>query len=773
MKNDPMMIYRTLATDVRRTRIDLIKDQVWEFCAADCEPPALIVQTTYGLQCKGMHLYPRFRMKGTTIADPRTFAQEPQLVRRFSDLLSVKCSPFANIDAEFDYWVPSSQTLCGRTRIANSGSSSVTLTLEWVALLYPMEKREGMSSIQMGVNTVLSGTMGSLFPVFFLTGGPQASTRSLPGLELEMTLAPGAERKVSWAIAALESAEASFTQARQSTALSWENEILKREMEEKRRYFHFRSEDPVLDDLLYETQLKAHQCLLRGPQPESHLFLLSRRQADAPLGDFTISPVTRQTNMPSSLYDFWLTSRILLPVEPESIREVVQTYLDTQTPDGAIPLGNKPDGTPTRAMIPPLLAGIARDVYLYLPDQEWLLQVFSPLVDALKCWLKPETPTWENLLQTGLDSSPLYAQWKESDQGVDIQTVDAPGLHALLAHECQALLQMSEWLGETEQRPWLEQQIERLKAHVLAGWNEDKAAFCYQDVASGESPLAELLHSESRNGSHPLKIKCDAPRRLQVRCLKPEGFPEPAKLILHGSGPNGPLTEEMHFSRSKFREGIARATSTQLYLTLERIEVEGLKKGERLEIAQAGYTTQDISLFLPLWAGLVSPEKAQRMIDGHLLPHFLTTNGLTAIESDSEGTVMPFWNTIIAESLLRTGFRQTASQIMLAFLHGIRNSWLENHENHRYLRASDNAGLGEHDALAGLPGVLPYLQCLGLEQPQTDEILIAGLNEFCPANTVQYGKVGITLNADATQISTLNGSKIEIRDADRHKIVLP
>jgi hypothetical protein len=773
MKNDSMMFYRTLATDVRRTKIDLINDQVWEFCATDCEPPALMVRTTYGLQCKGMRLFPRFRIKNTTVSDPRTFAQEPQLIRRFSDLLTVRCSPFPSIDAEIDYWVPSSQTLCGRTRVVNNSSGSVTMTLEWVVLLYPMDKREGMTNASMGVNTVLCGTMEPLFPVFFLTGGPQASTRSLPGLELEMTLAPGAERKVSWAVAALDSHEASFTQARQSTALAWDSEILKREMEEKRRYFHFSSEDPILDDLLYETQVKAHQCLIRGPMPENLLFLLSKRQPDHPLGNFHISPTSHQVDIPSSIYDFWLASRILLPVEPDLIREIIQAYLATQQSDGAIPWGSKPDGSPTKAMIPPLLAGIARDVYTYLPDNEWLLQVFSPLIDSLKCWLKKDIPIWDNLLQTGLDAAPLYARWKESDQGVDIQTVDAPGLQAMLFHECQALLQMSKWLGESEQRGWLEQQADRLQAHIQTCWNEEKSSFSYRDIASGECPEQKLTHEETRNGSHLLNIKFDAPRRLQVRCLKPEGFPEPAKLVIYGSGMNGTLVEEIRFPRNKFQEGIARASSSHLYFTLDRIEVEGLKIGEKIEIAQAGYESQDLSLFLPLWAGLIDPEKAQRMVENQLLPHFFTSTGLTAIASDTEGSVIPFWNTIIIEGLLGLGMRENASQIMLAFLHGIRDQWSNFHENNRQIRASDGAGLGERDILAGLPGILPYLQCLGLEQPRFEEIIVAGLNEFCPVNTVQYGKVDIALNSDSTRITAINGSKIEIHDPDRHKIVLP
>jgi len=92
---------------------------------ANGEPPALAVQTTYGLQSGNQNI-PAVHLQGTTLTDPRTFASAGKIEKRFSNYLQISCSPFSSIDVEIEFWVPTSNSICGRTRIFNSGKGSVT-----------------------------------------------------------------------------------------------------------------------------------------------------------------------------------------------------------------------------------------------------------------------------------------------------------------------------------------------------------------------------------------------------------------------------------------------------------------------------------------------------------------------------------------------------------------------------------------------------------------------------------------------------------------------
>jgi hypothetical protein len=775
---------RTLAADRRYAQIDLKNDQVWEFSCAHNEPPALAIQSTYGLNCQGIKIFPRFTLQGTTLTDPRTFARSVHIEKRLTNYLLATCSPFSLLDVELEYWVPSSNSVCGRVRLINRGKSAISLNLEWAVLLKPKEGGQTMTSAEMGVNTILRGKTAELYPVFFLTGGPVPSTRAYPALSLEMTLPAGAERRVTWALATLDSHEASFTLARQNTALLWDSELLKHEMDQKRKTFLFISDDLVMNELLYETQVKAHQCLIQGKAPERRLTLLSKRQPDAPLGTFMISPITKRSNLPATIYDLWQISRILLPAEPELFKELIQGFLDNQQENGAIPWTIKPNGSPSIALTPPLLAGIALDTADCLQDNTWLSQVYAPLLEGLKYWFHSNSkdiesgwPVWDHLMQTGLDSSPLYSIWKEEDQGVDLSYIDSPALGAMLYHECCALIKISQKLDKPEEISWLQVTAERIREHVQSSWNEKKATYLYRDIRSSQTGSTSDCFQAERDGTYPVEINCDSERRLLVRCTKKGSLPENAAVTLHGKNLHGAVMEEFQFSKRQFQQGIVRLTSSSLFSTIEKIEVTGLHEEDQISVSLVGFDDEDISLLLPLWAGIPTAKQAKRLVTETLMKRYLSPLGLSVVPSrryaKDHHTVQSFWNSILVEGMLNYGMREQAAKVLFAFLGAVRGQWENNFVLNDTIRVTDSQGVGDRDNVSALPGVVPLLRCLGMEQVRPNEVIFSGLNEFLPAFTVQYGRTSVYLNKECTKISTLNGSKIEIHDAGKQRIVLP
>jgi len=780
MEDFSAKINRTLAADVRFAQIDLKGDQVWELDMAGGEPPALAVQTTYGLRCRGLKIFPRFTMQGTTLTDPRTFAEPPRLKKRLTNYVQVTCTPFTSINLFLEFWVPSSSSICGRMRVVNHGTRPVALNCEWAVLLQPLGRGEPMTSAEMGINTILRGASEDLFPVFFLTGGPRPSDRAYPALGLDVTLAAGMERQVSWSLASLDSYEASFTLARQNTALPWDSELIRHEMAEKRTTFHFASDKPGWDDLLLETQAKARQYLIDGPAPARRLTLLSKRQPDAPLGNFAISARTRQGNLPATVYDLWLASRILLPAEPELFKELIFEFIDHQQASGAIPWNIAANGSASKALTPPLLAGIARDVHLSLHDFTWLAQVYAPLLEACKYWFTAAPagwPVWTYLLQTNLDQSPLYSLWHVEDQGIDLQFVDSPALGAMLYHECQALLQIGGWLSKNEDAGWLQAKAAELKEHLAGSWNEQMASYQYRDVQNGSNCVRGEIYQASANAHLKVKLDCGGERRVIVRCDKANGLAGLVEIVLTGKNSGGSVTEMLHFSPGQFQEGVARVTSQHFFSRIDKIQTSGLEKEDSLRLTLAGFDDEDISLLLPLWAGIPSQVQAEALVEKTLLPRYLAKYGLADLPLDRyperAKRVSPFWNEILIEGLLQYGMRTTAAEVWQAFLTGVTTQWQTNGTANAAIRVEDGQGVGERDSLSGLPGILPFLHLLGVESIGEKEIIFSGLNDFLSPITVQYGRVNLSMQADVTTIATLNGSQIENRDPGRHKIVLP
>lgn len=770
---------RTLAADLRFSPIDLANDQVWEFSGSNGEPPALAVQTTYGLRSRGMRIFPRFTLHGTTLTDPRTFFRAGKIEKRLSNYLLLTCSPFSSVDVELEYWVPSSVSICGRARVLNSGADSLTLNCDWAVLLRPQGDGEAMTSAEMGINTVLKGATEELFPVFFLTGGPQPSTKAYPALTLEMTLAPGAERRVSWSLASLDSQEASFILARQNTALMWETELVRQEMEAKRKTICFHSADAAIDDLLYESQIRAYQCLIQGPAPAKRVVLLPRRLPDTPLAAYDFSLRNKQAHLPATVYDLWQISCILLPAEPGIFKDLVAGYIDSQQPDGAIPWAVMPNGMASKAMLPPLLAGIARDVNVYLQEEAWLAQIYAPLMDAFKAWFPATSvwPAWGHLLQTGLDNSPLYSVWSAGDQGVDLSYIDSPALGAMLYRECQALIQIGQSLNQQEDLVWLQTKSNEIREHVLAGWNDQQVSFRYRDLATNECLPAEQLYMGSKNGIFKPKLDCKGQRRLLVTCIRLEGYPGMAEVILHGKNSGSTIDETIHFSPGQFHDGIARVTSSKVFDKINQIEISGLRKNDEIKIALAGFDDEDISLLLPLWAGIPSAEQAQKLVEKTLIPRYLGKFGLSCLPNDRYPNhphmVAPLWNALIAEGLLKYGMRDQAARIIQACLSGLAVQWHTSGKLNDAIRVDDASGLGNQDDVNSLAMLLPFLRSLGIERILEKEIIFNGLNEYLAPFTVQYGRVEMQLHQDCTTITTLNGSKMEIHEAGMQKSVLP
>jgi hypothetical protein len=775
MNDDSLKVIRTLAADSRNLEVDPSNDQVWELNISG-DPPALALRTSYGLRSVGIRVFPKFTLQGVSLSDPLTFTEAPRLDQRHTNSLSLECTPFPQLNVQLEYWVPSSQVLCSRFKVTNVTDLPIICAVDWVVTLKPIEPGEPMSPALMGINTVLQGKSDGVYPVFFLTGGPEAIPGAQPSLQVKMTLEPGASRKLSWSLATLDSPEASFSLARHATSLPWDVENARTAMHEKSTSLEFWPEN----DLLHETQIKAHQLLIHSPAPVKRLTFLTKRQPDR--RNFT--PINRKEEWISysqiTAYDAWMLSRVLLPADPHPFKEIIQSFIDFQQEDGSIPWAVSQSGVASTALTPPLLAGIVCDVHPLLGDISWLTQVYPPLLRACKSWFtrfQNDPPVWDTPVQTALPDLPPSALLNGSCSQEPLRYIHNPALDTLLIKECRALLQIAGWLEQKEGEEWLAETAASLTKALSSCWDEKRSSFTYRDIDSNLACASESIHEFGRNGSFKLKRNFKAPRRLSI---SPVNFQEGSHTIrVTCIGWNGEkeCTAEMELRRRYSTENGTQIVSSHLFTRLDSVQVDGLPPKSIIALGLSGNDWEDISLLLPLGAGILTDEQVTAAVEKNLLPRYLANVGLAAFPTDrvpdNENVISPFWNYLIVEALLSAGRRDAAGRIMQILFNSQTDQWRASGYTNSLLRIDNPFGSGELDSLAGLPAIWPLMRVLGIEKFSDKEIILNGFNEFLPSCTVKYRGNTLTLNTDLTSIQTINGEQIGIKEKAPIKVVLP
>jgi len=125
---DPLCL--TLAADSRLSIPNYLDDHIWELIiTGGGEPPALALQTTYGLRAKAMRIFLRFSENGKGVSNPSAFALPPTVRCFYPNFVILDYAPLKNIDVVTEYWVPQSNAVSGRVSIANKTSATRKIRL--------------------------------------------------------------------------------------------------------------------------------------------------------------------------------------------------------------------------------------------------------------------------------------------------------------------------------------------------------------------------------------------------------------------------------------------------------------------------------------------------------------------------------------------------------------------------------------------------------------------------------------------------------------------
>ena len=774
---DPLSL--TLAADSRLSIPDYLNDHCWELLLGEGEPAALALRTTYGLRAKSMRIFPRFSENGRSVADPSVFALPPTVKRFYPNFLIVEYSPLPNIDVETEHWVPQSNAVTGRVTVANKSNATRKIRLEICAVLSPIEGLV-MTATQLQLVNVLAGKTGGLVPALFLTGGPAHGSGPHPCLYIDLELGPGATRQLTWAQAALDSMQASFDLARQTAARPWEAERARLELLNASQTVEIHTGDRDWDAAFALSQTAAFRLFF---PPNEHLpnpSIVAVRGPDSgysPKGDGTDYPASWSGQTPFDAY--YLAS--VLPV-CSSATELFRNFLAIQDENGMIDGKPSLSGQRGRYLAAPVLASLAWKLYEISKDGTFLEKVFPQLLKFFWCWFSPDydedrdgLPRWKHILQTGFDDNPLFDAWHDWSLGVDITKVNSPSLEAMLYQEASTLIRMAELLERYDARTLLHKQAAVLRQSIESAWQPRTGMYHYRDCESGMSLAGKVLVRQQGAGTVATKLKFDGPIRLLVEVQSQNPLVKRPEIRIHQYSTK-PADEIVSNSGYQRRNNGLVYTTQKTYARLAKVIIKGLSEDDTVVISTLDFSTEDHTLFMPLWAGVPDDQHAQTMIGRALLDasRFHRPYGIPACPASPSGqreaeavslAVHLPWNLFICEGLLRYGFRSDAARIVAHFMTAIVQNLKQGRAFFERYHAENGNGIGERNAMTGFAPVGLFLQVLGVQILSPTRLRLEGENPFPWEVKICYRGLKIIRGLARTVVTFPNGKSVTVTDS--------
>lgn len=781
-KGDPLCL--TLAADSRLSIPDYLNDHIWELVLGGGEPAALALRTTYGLRAKSMRIFLRFSENGKSVSDPAAFTLPPTVRRFFPNFLLVEYSPLPNIDVVTEYWVPQSNTVSGRVSVANKSNAVRKIRLEVCSLLAPIDGY-GMTTSQLQLVNVLTGQTGGLSPVLFLTGGPAHGTGPHPSLYLDLELGPGATRQLTWTQAAAGTAQASFDLARQTSARPWEAERARLELLNSSQMVDIQTGDRDWDAAFALSQNMAFGLFFPPSEKLPNSSIVTARGPDhgySLKGDGTDHPTSWSGQTPFEAY--YLSN--VLPVASIA-QDLLKNFLAIQKEDGTI--DGKPGlaGQRGRYNAAPLLSSLAWKFYEKSENREFLERSFPQLLNHFWSWFSPEydedrdgLPQWKHILQTGFEDNPLFDAWHDWSLGVDITHVHSPALEAMLYHEAACLIKMAEQLESHDTLVLLHEQAAKLRSSIESTWQPRTGLYHYRDRQTGMSLAGKVLLKQQGSGVFTPKLKFESPIRLLIEVQNQDPTAKRPEIRIHEFSTK-PADEVISSGDYQWRNNGYIYTTHRVYSKLARVSIKGLGDEDTVVISTLDFTSEDHTLFMPLWAGIPDEQRAQTIIGRALLDalRFHRPYGIPACplltepeaESVSQAVHLP-WNLFICEGLLNYGYRRDAARLVAHNMTAIIQNLKQNHAFYSRYHAEKGTGIGERNSLPGLAPVGLFLRVLGVQILSSKCVKVEGENPFPWQVKISYKGLIVIRGLTKTEVIFANGKSVMVEDAQPRTISL-
>lgn len=767
----------TLAADTRLSQTNYIDDHIWELRIGGGEPPALALETTYGLRANRMRIFPRFLKPAVDRTNPANFHAPVRVQTYYPNYLSLTFAPFEGLHITAEYWVPESQVIAGRFKITNQSILPQSFRLELAALLNPRDNEGNFDLLQTDLGQVMSGETSNLKPIISLAGGTFSTTGPFPALAIDMEMYPGSHRTFIWVNASMRSHELSLAAGKKILANSWDASITRVDMQNISDMVHISTGNEEWDQVLILSQKISRQMVMQNwPYLPAASFILSRRpdQGFSTRGDGSDHPTTWKGQ---TVFDSYYMANLLLPGSPTLVQGFIRNFMATQSESGFIDWRVGLGGQRTQRLAQPMLATLAVQVAPYLDEESWYRELYPGLKRFFKNWTNPflsntwECPKWENAFQSAIEDSPIFDKFSGKARGVDSILLESPSLMAMLFREAASLAEMARVLGVHEDLPEFNNILEQIN-HFLAGcWNQSSGLYQYSDSLTHISHSSTSITSFQGQGSFTTRRSFKHPRRIIIRLETREERTYAVTVKIYGISTSGYIEETLPPRSFSWRNFNAYGITQNVFLAINRVEIQGLTDKDRVKFYTPDFSIEDCSLMLPLWAGVMDKKQVKQLVENKLHKRFMQPHGIPISPGHVENISMP-WNILIGEGLLQYGYQNEAAEICSRLINTAVQSFKHHGAFYQYYHSHSGQPIGDQHHLYGLPSLGFFLQTLGIRYLHPKKISIDGFNPYPHPVTVQYHKVVLNCCSDHTEILFPTGQQVIVDRPGVHRVTI-
>lgn len=766
----------TLAADARLNPEAPTPEHVWTLFAASGSPPALSLESSYGLQIQSIRIFPYMELDEQVRADPATFAAPPLLTDFAPSYAKTECEPFAGLRLVCEYFIGHPRGVMGRLYLQNRSPNEMRGVLGLAAILHPLaeENAQPLAPEETAAIHILRGKAGGLAPVLFMTGGAEGALSPFVSLRLDFDLKAGGERRVSWAHTAVEDADEGLDLARRLAARKWEP-LLARLAVASEPLVALETKSPQKT----WTFARARQTALRLvlPNRPNRPFLVTSRLPDRPA--LAASAADGQT--PSVLEAWYLATAFFLPTAPAAPRAWVDAFLAAQHEDGFIPW--RPWSAESRYLASPLLVELAYRAYRNAPAD--LPRLYQPLLRFVEAWFNlgdangDGFPEWAHPLQMGLADPPAFAPWRKESVGGDFATVESPALYAFLYRAITRLEQIAAEAEETLPREMATRK-RRLHKAVQEMWDARRRAVLYRDFATHKRHEHAVL-GKSR-GDQPLELNAafSPPVRPLIHIFPKNGEIRPAEIILRGlDGRGRAVTETLRGGKIAWFEGRGVATAANVYRRLDAVEIRGLRAEDRFVALTTDLFSPDISLLLPFWAGMLGGEQTEAMRRvltserdyGRQYGAPISPRGGKNAPDWMRAVLMP-WNAFAVEAMLEQGFIADAAALLSAAARAAEERLAADGVFWEAYHAEHGRGLGVPEHLSGLPAPALMLAAAGIQPISPQQVRFTWPSPFQDELRFSFWHWSVIRSPERTVLLLPDGSEHPITTPEPFEVTL-
>ncbi|MFN2302098.1 MAG: MGH1-like glycoside hydrolase domain-containing protein, partial [Anaerolineales bacterium] len=667
-----------LAADGQFASFNQKDDQVWSICLDATNKHLFHLETTYGLRARSMRLIPYFIYQNQAVTNETDFAQSPSIKHYTPSMIQIIFDLKNGLHIKFTSFMPEPELLLGEVEIDSQSDMSTELTFDLAGILVPMGEGKSMRPEKEGNNHILVGQSSNLYPLIFMTGGPNAISDPYPSLTKSLQFSPHQSHHLSWALVTKVSISASYKIARQAVASAWQGEAQKQVMKTAGQTIFIQTGDPDWDHAFFLTQTiaKAHQVASFSESTDP--LIISWRHPDYHFdARYNLGETGHLTNL-----EIVQLAQVMLPAQADIFMDLIERTLDRFVESDYRPVQMPFDMKTCQLKACPLLSKLCLEIFEMTNDENFLKRVFPKLTHLIDlCRLPNEDhlidnfPVWESPEQLQLDTGLFsFDMWSEQSRGLDIESVESPALAAMFYQEATALSKIAQLLGDDAAFNRYLSLKNKLHTKLQNFWQPDHSCFTYLDRQSHKCSHGEPIFEGFIQESIDLSKRFDEPQRLHIQLISQDDSTRACTIHLNGENAEGKnIIEKIRVQNLRWVMGKANVTTRNLYTNLQTITFEGMGLKDRCLVETIDLSQCDISCLLPIGLGCFKPEQLSGLIKSLLhseipLEHGLpeTWHCLSELPQKLPLRVNVMWNTLIIEGFVREGFQKEAMRIFNA-----------------------------------------------------------------------------------------------------------